>query len=110
MVVTSHVMSELEELADDVAFLLDGRIRFRGPLEALRARTGEERLERAVARLMRDPEDEAEAPGRPGADARSDAPGARPDAGRGLARTFATRGLSDRPGRVRRVAGSGGAS
>jgi Cu-processing system ATP-binding protein len=55
VVVTSHVMAELEELADDVAFLLDGRIRFQGSLAALRARTGEARLERAVARLMVEP-------------------------------------------------------
>ncbi|MEJ2502286.1 MAG: ABC transporter ATP-binding protein [Gemmatimonadota bacterium] len=54
VMVTSHVMAELEELADDVAFLLDGRIRFRGTLRELRTRTGEARLERAIARLMRD--------------------------------------------------------
>ena len=53
VLVTSHVMAELEELADDVAFLLDGRIRFRGTLHELRAGTGEERLERAIASLMR---------------------------------------------------------
>lgn len=52
VIVTSHVMAELEELADDVAFLLDGRIRFRGTLDELRTHTGEARLERAVARLM----------------------------------------------------------
>jgi Cu-processing system ATP-binding protein len=52
VLVTSHVMAELEELADDVAFLLDGRIRFRGTLDELRAGTGEARLERAIARLM----------------------------------------------------------
>ena len=50
--ITSHVLSELEEVADDVLFLLDGRVRFSGPLEALRAATGERRLERAVGRLM----------------------------------------------------------
>jgi len=55
IIVTSHVMGELEELADDVAFLLDGRIRFRGTLEELRERTGEARLERAIARLMAEP-------------------------------------------------------
>jgi Cu-processing system ATP-binding protein len=55
VLVTSHVMAELQELADDVAFLLDGRIRFRGPLDELRGRTGEDTLERAIARLMREP-------------------------------------------------------
>jgi Cu-processing system ATP-binding protein len=50
---TSHVMSEVEELADDVLFLVDGQAHFHGSLDRLRHSTGESRLERAVARLMR---------------------------------------------------------
>ncbi len=50
---TSHIMTELEELADDVVFLLDGKIQFAGPVERLRAETGQDRLEPAVAVLMR---------------------------------------------------------
>jgi Cu-processing system ATP-binding protein len=50
--ITSHVLSELEELADDVLFLTEGRVRFSGSVEALRDITGERRLERAVGRLM----------------------------------------------------------
>jgi len=52
VLLTSHVMSELEELADEVLFLLEGSVRFRGTLDSLRAATGETRLERALARLM----------------------------------------------------------
>ncbi len=52
VLLTSHVMSELEELADEVLFLLDGTVRFRGTLASLRLSTGERRLERALARLM----------------------------------------------------------
>lgn len=50
--ITSHVLSELEELADDVVLVSDGRVRFSGSLEGLRATTGERRLERAVGSLM----------------------------------------------------------
>ena len=50
--ITSHVLSELEELADDVLFVTEGRVRFSGSLEGLRMTTGERRLERAVGRLM----------------------------------------------------------
>jgi Cu-processing system ATP-binding protein len=50
--ITSHVLSELEELADDVLFLVDGRVRFSGSLDGLRQATGERRLERAVGTLM----------------------------------------------------------
>jgi Cu-processing system ATP-binding protein len=54
-VLTSHISSELEELADDVAFLLDGRITFAGPVEELLRRTRQPRLERAIAEVMRRP-------------------------------------------------------
>lgn len=53
VIVTSHVMSELEELADDVAFLLDGRIAYTGSLDALKGETGQPTLERAAATMMR---------------------------------------------------------
>lgn len=52
VLLTSHLMGEVEELADRVAFLLEGQIRFHGSIGELRAMTGEARLERAVARLM----------------------------------------------------------
>ena len=52
IVLTSHVSSELEEMADDVVFLLEGRIAFAGPVDELLRRTGQSRLERAVGRVM----------------------------------------------------------
>ena len=51
-VLTSHVMSELEELADDVAILLNGRMLFVGALDELKRLTHQVTLERAVASLM----------------------------------------------------------
>ena len=52
VLVTSHVMAELEELCDDVALLLDGAIRYVGPVEDLTAYTRQANLERAIASLM----------------------------------------------------------
>ena len=52
IVLTSHVMSELDELADDVAFLSDGRIRYAGSVHDLKVRTRQFTLERAVARVL----------------------------------------------------------
>ncbi len=52
VLIASHVMSELEELATDVVFLLDGTVRFEGGIESLKTLTGEARLEAAVARIM----------------------------------------------------------
>ncbi len=53
VILTSHVMADLEELCDRVIFLMDGRVRFDGPLELLRDQTGEPTLERAIAQLLR---------------------------------------------------------
>lgn len=52
-IITSHVLSEVQELADSVAFLLEGTVRFNGTARRLLEETGVERLEEAVAELMR---------------------------------------------------------
>jgi Cu-processing system ATP-binding protein len=51
-VLTSHVMSEIEELADTVVYVLDGVVHFEESVSALLERTGEGTLERAMARMM----------------------------------------------------------
>lgn len=52
VLLTSHLMSEVEELAQDLIFLLDGSVAYRGTLEGLLHQSGERRLERAIARLL----------------------------------------------------------
>lgn len=52
MLITTHIMSDLEEIADDVVVLLEGRVRFAGPVRDLKLKTEEPRLESAVARLL----------------------------------------------------------
>jgi Cu-processing system ATP-binding protein len=52
VLLTSHVLSEVEQMADDVVVLLEGAVRWAGPLPGLRAATQEPTLERAIARLM----------------------------------------------------------
>ena len=51
--ITSHMMSELEELADHIVYLHDGRIVYQGTILDLIADNQEPNLERAIARLMR---------------------------------------------------------
>jgi Cu-processing system ATP-binding protein len=52
VVLTGHVMSEIEELADVVVYLLDGSVYFEESVADLLSRTGEQTLERALARVM----------------------------------------------------------
>jgi len=52
VLLASHTLSELEEVADDVVFLLEGRVRFHGPISRLMQLTGFARLEKAIAALM----------------------------------------------------------
>lgn len=52
VVLTSHIMSEIQELADEIIFLLDGEIKFKGKVEDLLTNKNESKLERALANLM----------------------------------------------------------
>lgn len=49
---TSHIISELEDLAQNIAFILEGKLWFNGTLESLINLTGEKNLERSVAAVM----------------------------------------------------------
>lgn len=52
VLITTHIMSDLEELADDVVLLLEGKVRFAGSVRDLKIETDEPRLEAAVARIL----------------------------------------------------------
>lgn len=52
VIITSHIMSELEQLVDYVIFVLDGKIRYYGSIKNLLEESNEERLEAAIASMM----------------------------------------------------------
>ncbi len=52
ILLTTHIMSLVEELADEVVFLLEGQIRFRDSVAALKAAFGASSVERAIASLL----------------------------------------------------------
>ncbi|HNG62907.1 MAG TPA: ABC transporter ATP-binding protein [Ferruginibacter sp.] len=52
VLITSHILSELDDLVTQVVFMQDGKICFHKNLDALREETGEEKLSKAIARVM----------------------------------------------------------
>jgi Cu-processing system ATP-binding protein len=51
--ITSHIMSDLDELTSNVVYLEDGRILFNDTIDLLKEETGELKLGRAIANIMR---------------------------------------------------------
>ncbi len=52
ILITTHIMSVVDELADEIVFLLDGKIYFKGSIEALKTQTQNNNLEHAIANLI----------------------------------------------------------
>lgn len=53
ILITSHIMSFVEEISDEIVFLLDGKIYFKGSIENLKKETNSESLEIAIANLIK---------------------------------------------------------
>jgi len=52
ILLTTHIMSEIEELADDLIFIVEGNLRYNGPMNEFIENQQEQRLEGAVAKMM----------------------------------------------------------
>lgn len=52
VLLTTHIMSEIEELADYLVFIVEGKIKYHGPMSELMEIQKEQRLEGAVAKMM----------------------------------------------------------
>lgn len=53
ILITTHIMSFVEEVADEIVFLLDGEIYFKGSTKNLKLQTKQPDLEHAIAHLMK---------------------------------------------------------
>lgn len=51
--ITSHIMSDLDELCSDLLYIEEGVVRYANTLGELKRESGEEKLGRAIARMMR---------------------------------------------------------
>jgi Cu-processing system ATP-binding protein len=52
VLITSHILSELDDLITEVFYMQEGRLLFHKKLAALRKETGEEKLSKAIAKIM----------------------------------------------------------
>ena len=52
IILTSHIMSEIEELSDNILFLIEGKIVFNGTVKSLVELSGQTKLENAIASMM----------------------------------------------------------
>ncbi|HEY1023796.1 MAG TPA: ABC transporter ATP-binding protein [Sphingobacteriaceae bacterium] len=52
ILITSHIMSEVDEIADMVMYLFEGKVKFYKPLRELKNETGEEKLGKALTKIL----------------------------------------------------------
>ena len=52
VLITSHVLSELDDLISQVIYMQDGKLCFHKSIASLREETGEEKLSKAIANVM----------------------------------------------------------
>ncbi len=52
ILITSHIMSFVEEVSDEIVFLLEGEIYFKGTISALKNKTKERDFEHAIASIL----------------------------------------------------------
>jgi Cu-processing system ATP-binding protein len=52
VLITSHILSELDDLVTQVIYMQDGSLKFHKNIEDLRAETGQEKLSKAIASVM----------------------------------------------------------
>ncbi|MDH5604846.1 MAG: ABC transporter ATP-binding protein [Cyclobacteriaceae bacterium] len=52
IVITTHIMSLVEEIADQIVFLLEGKIYYNGTVSEIKKKAGKDDLERAIAEII----------------------------------------------------------
>jgi Cu-processing system ATP-binding protein len=56
VIITSHVLSDLDELTSELIYMFEGKIQYNNTIEALKEETNETRLNKAIATLIRQKE------------------------------------------------------
>ena len=54
ILITSHIMSFVEEISDEIVFILEGKIYFKGTIQKLKTKTNQPDFEHAIASILTD--------------------------------------------------------
>ena len=52
ILITTHIMDFVEQISDQIVFILEGVIYFRGTVNELKTKTNQESIERAIASIL----------------------------------------------------------
>jgi Cu-processing system ATP-binding protein len=52
LLVSSHILSDLDEISTEVAYIFEGKLQYSNSIEALKEETGEKRLGKAIASMI----------------------------------------------------------
>jgi Cu-processing system ATP-binding protein len=52
IIITSHIMSDLDHLVTDLVYLYEGQLVYQSTIAALKAETGEDRLGKAISKII----------------------------------------------------------
>ena len=53
ILITSHLLSELDDLITQLIYMQDGKIRFHKTIEALKRETGEEKISKSISMMLK---------------------------------------------------------
>ncbi len=56
IIISSHILSDLDELTTDIVYIFEGKVQYNNTIEALKEETQETRLGKAIAMLIRQKE------------------------------------------------------
>ena len=58
ILITSHLLSELDDLITEIIFMQEGKVHFHQKVEELKATAGEEKISKAIAKILKNKQNE----------------------------------------------------
>lgn len=58
ILITSHLLSELDDLITEIIFMQEGKVHFHKKVEALKSETNEDKISKAIAKILKETRDE----------------------------------------------------